>query len=638
LSNAGRGRVIEFVIIAVLGVAVVWLGWDRLQREETVALASSATAESAQSMDSIAVLPFVNLSGDPENEYFGDGLAEELLNVLVKIDGLRVTARTSSFQYRGQNQDIRKIGAALGVATILEGSVRKFGQRVRVTAQLIRADDGFHLWSETFDRDLADIFAVQDEISIAIADALRGTFSNGDSTDAALKQHRQTTNVAAFEAYLRGRFAMNKRTPESLSQAITDFRQAISLDANYAAAFSGLSDSYLLQASYADLDLDEALRLAEPMMQQAISLDPSLAEAQASRGFVLGEKGDSEGAISAFKHSIELNPSYSPAHHWLALRYQKATRLFEAKQALIACLEVDPGYATGKRVLLGLLRSTGEDQQADELANSMAAAHSDDGLVQQALSEDALDKNRVVAAVNFAAAAVRLQPDSANIRFTLAWALGAAGDLDRADAQIARLPADNPMRLVWPLLRARFAGDFEQMERVRVELAAQPPLTHTWYHQNCLFAADAGIVESIIDACGGILERAQWQPGQPLPPELNENVGPLLAAYQKQGNQERFAELRSAIDTELATLEANGMSGRKIEFYRASMALFHGDKEPVLAKLPEWVDTNPISAASLRHNYTWQDIRDDPRFQALIEQIEAKQVRVLAAVKALPVP
>lgn len=640
LRGVGRGRAFEFVIIAVLGVAVVWLGWDRLQQEELVAQAPAP----AQVLDSIAVLPFANLSGDPENEYFGDGLAEELLNVLVKIDGLRVTARTSSFQYRGQNLDIRKIGAALGVATILEGSVRKFGERVRVTAQLIRADDGFHLWSETFDRDLADIFAVQDEISLAIAEALRGTFGGAATIPGPATAHpRQTINVAAFEAYLRGRFAMNKRTPESLDQAVIDFREAISLDPNYAAAFSGLSDTYMLQNSYAGLDNAEALRLAEPLMQRAITLDSNLAEAQASRGFVLGDKGDSEGAIAAFRRAIELNPSYSPAHHWLALKLQNAAKFEEAKQALVAGVEVDPGYATGKRVLLGLLRNMGNHDQADALALSMAQAHADDSLVLNTLSEDALMRNRVVDGVNYAAQAVELQPDSPVARMTLAIALGKAGDMQRADEQveIARLSApDNPKLAFWPwpLYRAHFAGEFGKLDQLRAGVAAEASKMHGWDENNCNFAVYGSDPDSIIEACGGILERAQWQAGQPLPQSLRENVGALYSVYLDRGMDDAAAELGDAIDAQLDQLEASGMSKRMIDFYRTHMAMAQGDTEPLLAILPSWIQTNLVTAASLEHELSWEPVREDPRFQQLIADTHAREAEVLALVKAIELP
>ncbi|MCB1643629.1 MAG: tetratricopeptide repeat protein, partial [Xanthomonadales bacterium] len=284
-----RGRAVELVVIAVLLGLVGWLGWERLQRPAETA----ETTQEAGRLDSIAVLPFVNLSGDPSNEYFGDGLAEELLNVLVRIEGLRVTARTSSFQYKGRNLDIREIARDLGVATVLEGSVRRAGERVRITAQLIRATDGFHLWSETFDRELADIFAVQDEISQAIANALQSTLQPTSGGG----ERRHTSNIAAYEAYLRGRFAMNQRTGPTLERAVEEFRQAIALDPDYAAAYSGLSDSYLLQSDYARLSNAESIRLAEPLARRAIELDPGLAEAHASMGLLLRDQGDKLGSI-----------------------------------------------------------------------------------------------------------------------------------------------------------------------------------------------------------------------------------------------------------------------------------------------------------------------------------------------------
>lgn len=640
LQRVGRGRLIDFVIITVLGVAVIWLGWERLQRD-----GAQTTAAGGEALDSIAVLPFANLSDDPANEYFGDGLAEELLNVLVGIDGLRVTARTSSFQYRGQNLDVREIGRSLGVATILEGSVRKAGDRVRVTAQLIRAADGFHLWSQTYNSELADIFAVQDQISTAIAEALRGQLlpNNGTSGahDSATSRTHQTRNVEAFEAYLRGRFAMNQRTPDSLQQAVTDFRRAIELDPQYAAAFSGLADSYILQATYADLDHREALRLAEPMMRRAVDLDPQLAEAQASQGFVLTEKGDDEAAIAAFRRAIALNPSYSPAYHWLALRFEANGRFFEARQALQDCLRIDPNYVTGKRVLLGLLRTQGEHAQADQLTGRMLADHPDDALVHYSVGEDAMGRNQLVQAVRHLAQAVRLQPDAALFRISLIETLVAAGDLTRAEAQfqiVLQQSPDNPMLAIWQLRRAQAIGEVQTVAQLREQQAASAEPNPHWERELCNFAVEIGDVQGTLETCGASWEQAQWQSGDPLPKAISESVAGLFAAYDAAGVDAPAQRLEQATDEVLADLERGGMSPQMLAFFRAQVAMGHGDPEPLLALLPEWLQRNPISANQLRRSLTWAPLREDPRFQALIEQTAAREADVLAQVQALPLP
>ncbi|MCA1798699.1 MAG: hypothetical protein LC632_04340 [Xanthomonadaceae bacterium] len=340
-----RGRVLDFAVIAVLLVIIGWLGWERaFDREDAAAL------------DSIAVLPFVNMSGDPDNEYFGDGLAEELLNSLVRVNGLRVAARTSSFEYKGQNIDVRRIGEALNVATVLEGSVRRAGDRVRVTAQLIRTDDGFHLWSDTFDASLEDIFAVQDRIALAIVDALRVTLG---TRGRALVTAHNTHDVEAFEAYLRGRFEMNRRTAPSLERAVAEFRSAISRDPGYAAAYSGLSDSLMLRSSYGGVPTDEAVRQAEPMARRALELNPGLAEAHASMALVLQSKEQFTESVAPLLRAIELNPSYSPAYHARGDRVQAL--LFFARGLRIA-----PDNVSLRVPVAYLLLEIGDYERADE--------------------------------------------------------------------------------------------------------------------------------------------------------------------------------------------------------------------------------------------------------------------------------
>src|SRR5215207_5161556 len=195
------------------------------------------TIQRADSGNSIAVLPFVNMSADTENEYFCDGLAEELLNALAKIDDLKVAARTAAFSFRGKNVPMAEIGEALKVRTILEGSVRKSGSKLRITIQLINAADGYHIWSERYDRDLQDIFEVQDEIALAVVDALKVKLLAPEK-QSLLKRH--TDSAEAYQLYLRGRFFFYKRTPEGFQKAIVYFEKAIEIDPDYAVAVSGL--------------------------------------------------------------------------------------------------------------------------------------------------------------------------------------------------------------------------------------------------------------------------------------------------------------------------------------------------------------------------------------------------------------
>jgi serine/threonine-protein kinase len=250
---------------------------DRFQTVGDVRKAlGQASAKPAERQPSIAVLPFANMSGDKEQEYFSDGLAEEIINALANIPGIRVIARTSAFAFKGQNVDVRKIAEALGVVNILEGSVRKAGNRIRVTAQLITAADGSHLWSQRFDRDLEDVFAIQDEISAAIAAALRVKLS--------LLPRKYFPRPEAHEALLKGRYHLIRSSPESMAISRRCFEQAIELDPRFALAHADLGRYFFILASAQLLPAREMMPLARAAILRAIEIDPSLPEAHAVLG------------------------------------------------------------------------------------------------------------------------------------------------------------------------------------------------------------------------------------------------------------------------------------------------------------------------------------------------------------------
>ncbi len=285
----------------------------------TQILGSSAVKEplssDAQNAPSIAVLPFVNISADDENEYFCDGLAEELLNALAKIEGLKVAARTSAFAFKGKNTNISEIAETLGVKTILEGSVRKSANRLRITAQLINAADGYHLWSELYDREMKDIFDVQDEITLAVVDALKMKLL-GDNKAVVLK--KGTADLEAHELFLKGRFFAGKFTKVGYEQAIKLFEQAIEIDPNYALAYVALADAYFYQtipdSPVAKYSPSEAVPKIFAAAETAIRLDETLAEGWATLAHIKEKTRDIEGAREAYRRSFELDAKYPTAH------------------------------------------------------------------------------------------------------------------------------------------------------------------------------------------------------------------------------------------------------------------------------------------------------------------------------------
>jgi len=328
-------------------------------------------ADEKRPKPSIAVLPFTNLSADPAQDYFCDGMAEEIINSLAQVDGLRVVARTSAFSFKGRQADIREIGKQLNVNTMLEGSVRKAGARVRITAQLVNVFDGYHLWSEKYDRDVGqlccpeDIFAIQDEISLAIVDNLKVTLF---SEEKAKLVKRHTRDLDAYNLYLKGRYFWNKRTEESLKRSIQYFQQAMEKDRDYALAYAGLADSYILLAEYSFLRPKEAFSKAKAAAMKALQIEGALAEAHTSLGFIKTlNDWDWMGAEKEFKQAIESNPGYATAHQWYAEHLTMTGQYAQAIPEFKRAQELDPLSLTiGVASAVGLLCGTRRYDQTME--------------------------------------------------------------------------------------------------------------------------------------------------------------------------------------------------------------------------------------------------------------------------------
>ncbi len=329
-------------------------------------------------------MPFANLSNDAENEYFCDGLAEELLNALAKIEDLKVAARTSAFSFKGKNVEVSQIGNALSVKTVLEGSVRKSGNRVRITVQLVNAADGYHLWSERYDREMKDIFDVQDEITLAVVDALKVKLL-GTEKKAVLK--RYTDNTDAYRLYLNGRFFWNKRTKESLKSAVEYFSQAVAVDPSYALAYAGLADCYVLFTYYDVAPPGEAYPKARASAQKALEIDDTLGEVLATLAVVKEDyEWDFAGAERDFQKAIALNPNYPTAHQWYGEFLAQMGRKDESIAELRHAQELDPLSLIINKVLGGTLlfarrydETIAQNKKLLEMDANFAPAHTDLG-------------------------------------------------------------------------------------------------------------------------------------------------------------------------------------------------------------------------------------------------------------------
>lgn len=280
------------------------------------------TRSASTAAPTIAVLPFVNMSNDPEQDYFSDGISEEIINLLVQVPELQVTGRTSSFSFKGRNDDLRRIGETLGVRFILEGSLRKSGNRIRITAQLIEAASGFHRWSQKFDRELKDVFDIQDEIAASIVQQLQATLSFPET-----KERRQTSNVEAYQWYLKGMSLFYQRGL-ALFEAIRCFQAALAMDPKYALAYAGLADVHTMLGFHGYMMPEEAWPVATAAADKALELGPDLAEAHCAKGtieLIFERNFDKAGA--AYHKSLALNPQYVQGRVWYSLFYLQSVRL-----------------------------------------------------------------------------------------------------------------------------------------------------------------------------------------------------------------------------------------------------------------------------------------------------------------------
>ena len=289
---------------------------------------------------SAAVLPFVDLSPEKDQEYFSDGLTDELITALSRIEGLKVAARTSSFQFKDAKADVREVGRKLGVATVVEGSIRKSGNRLRVSAQLVSAKDGYELWSENYDRELADVFAVQEEIARSIVAALR--LRLGHQSDSALAE-RPTRDLDAYDLYLKGRFAWNQRTGGSMLLAAQYLKQAVERDSSFARAYAGLADASILLPQYSGVLPRVAWPEAKSAALKALVLDSTLAEAHTSLAYgTMLYEWDWTAAEAGFKRAIAADPNYPTARQWYGDYLAGRGRLEESLKEMRRGVELDP--------------------------------------------------------------------------------------------------------------------------------------------------------------------------------------------------------------------------------------------------------------------------------------------------------
>lgn len=396
-----RPILIGAAVVALLGIVVT--AWALFRKRP-------------ERINSVVVLPFIDLSPQHDQEYFSDGLTEEIIDALSRVPNLRVVARTSAFAFKGRNNDIRQIGKQLNVSDVLEGSVRKDGDQLRITAQLNRVSDGTHLWSRIYDQQLRNIFAVQREISQAIADQLRA---------GPVPVREAPHDLEAWRLYQEGRYFFNQfQPPESNQKAIERYQQAIQRDPNFALAYSGLADAYAYLAENFVTAPREVMPKAKAAAEKAVELDPNSAESHTSLGAVkLDYDRDREGAVREFRRALELNPGFAWARHWYGHAFESQNRVEDALQQMRMALALDP---------LNIA-------------------------VNWDIGNDLIVLGRYDEAVRHLKKADELFPHVAVIGYMLAEALARNGDLAGADGVLQSMKKNSPDEMKEPMLVA-FSG------------------------------------------------------------------------------------------------------------------------------------------------------------------------------------
>jgi TolB-like protein/Tfp pilus assembly protein PilF len=619
------GQKLNLAIIFILILALGYFAVDKFILEpgrhfETPEAAAVPAAKPGPATEkSIAVLPFVNMSDDAGNEYFSDGISEEILNALARVKDLKVAGRTSSFAFKGQNQDLRQIGEALGVNHILEGSVRKAGAKVRITAQLIQVDDGFHLWSDTYDRELTDVFAIQDEIANAILEQLKARLVGGESVAMAATR----TSTEAYELYLLAKQRMYERTRLTIQSAADLLDKAIAIDPEYAPAYAqrGIATLLLSVTSYGTIPQDQALVQAKIYLDKALTLDQGLAEAWAGLGlYYTGPPPQPDKGIPVLEKALSINPSLNNAGNWLSMSYWSVNRATESMALLDSIAERDPLYkpAMGNRVYTMALMDRSEEARdyLDQLAPFLPG-------------DPQLDGNRgwidfmdghVADGLRRMQSAVETQPTDRTFRAGVNWG-------NYLTHQYEKVFDDEwSDYVIWSLFNLGRNEEAVIIARQRAASGVVGPLF--------AFLNASGQSETLVryfEDSWASLDAFQ----QAVPAHVfgYREMADIAFAYRRTGNQARFDEAMTALQSANAQTFSQGMRGADFLMVMAAYHAMAGNTGPALEWLAQAVDGGMIVSTRISKEYPYfSELDGDPEYEAIqsrmIEHLNAEREKL----------
>jgi TolB-like protein/Tfp pilus assembly protein PilF len=626
--NRYTARKLNIAVLVLLVLAIGLLLADRFlfDTRAPVPTVADVPIEEAWQLDSIAVLPFADFSPDRSQAWLGEGIAETLLHALAQIEGLRVSARTSSFAYRDRDADVATIGRELNVATVLEGSVQRAGDRLRVVAQLVRTDNHDHIFSKTFDRNPDDIFAIQDEIAAAVAQSLMGTAAPEQAELA-------RTGTRVYDLYLEGRQHWQKRTAADVERAVELLQQAVDLDPDYGPARSELATALLFKTYHTDAELDSLRDEIERHLRRALELDPDDAQAWAARGLLFQDLGLQSEALEALHQAESLSPNDANFQIWLANRYQAILDFDRGLAHFQRAFELDPlnpfvrrRYATMlswmdrnnpaiERVARDTIRLFPDDEENwNSLLNLLANRYQDDELILVGID------------------AARKFPDSANFSWWITSALYRVGEFEAFELWESRLQSQMPdtfRESAFMLARAKPEEFLEAARRdhERFGKAAVAPMItalnmNERYHEAWeLLTSHLSDFEQRVAA--GDLEDEDFQ--------LLMTAAWLAGRLEKEGPAAEYRELIETLWNQVRSSQV--MTDNVLGQLSVEVAL--GRQENAIELLSQFPDEMLISLEiMLKHEPMFADLAATPQGQAIIDRSSQRRARMAERIRA----
>jgi len=587
---------------------------------------SRSSAANAADEASIAVLPFADMSPNKDQGFIADGIAEEVLNLLAQINGLKVAARTSSFALRDGQHNIQEIGRLLNVSKVLEGSVRRDGDRIRLTAQLINVADGFHIWSKTYDREITDIFELQDEIAESITNELVASI---DDVNKPLLRFGRTDSLEAWESYQTGRRHWWKRGADDLQRAAELFTQAIEQDPEFAAAYAGLADSWLLLNSYGNLSLTEATDRAESLIIKSIELDPLSAEGFAALGLARWKLGELDSAESALRRAVKLDSNYIPAQLWLAGLMGDQQRLQEELLVLEPAIKLDPLNELLVINYVGTMVGTGDFEGGLNKALELLQVKPASIPLLRTLSGLMYKRGRLAESYDYAQQALALSPEDPMALMMAAEISMLIGNHEQSRSflqTMSRVAPNNEKYDSLKMLQMLVDEQFEQLaewlgpgDLDSSEKLPMPELSKTIWRGWIGLNQDDNRVA--LDNFLRVSERLDEMNNDSLRAEI---FSMRAVAEQRLGLPEEMNASLSQARAAIRRMQVVGLKGSYIHYLLSGIESMSGNTEQAITQFRQAVDGGFSDILTIRYDARLDALRDLPEFANIVQIMEQR--------------